>query len=55
MPFDPTVNAEYLHKRFTERVWNSELSALLHMIPEAAADEMVDRLVAGLLTEVGAE
>jgi hypothetical protein len=55
MSFDPACSAEYLRKRFSERIWDSEIAALLHMLPEPAADEMVTRLVEGLLIEMGAE
>jgi hypothetical protein len=47
------ISPEYLRKRFTDRIWDSEIAPLLHMIPEAAADEMVGRLVEGLLIELG--
>ncbi|MEU9560329.1 hypothetical protein [Streptomyces fumanus] len=54
MAIDPACSADYLRKRFAERIWDSEIEALLRMIPEAAADEMVTRLVEGLLVECGA-
>jgi hypothetical protein len=47
------MGAEYLRKRFTERIWDSEIASLLHLLPEATADEMVSRLVEGLLIECG--
>jgi hypothetical protein len=52
---DPCVSAEYLRKRFTERVWESgALSSHLHTLPEDYANAIVDYLVDGLLIEVGA-
>lgn len=52
---DPACSAEYLRKRFAERIWDSEIAAVLRMLPEMAAEEMVSRLVEGLLIECGAE
>jgi len=52
---DPACSTEYLRKRFSERIWDSEVASLLRLLPEPAADEMVSRLVEGLLIECGAE
>lgn len=48
-----TQSAEYLRKRFEERIWESEFSGILNQLPEAVADQMVKNLVEGLLIEVG--
>lgn len=53
--FDPTTNGEYLRTRFSERIWDSELSDTLEQLPEALAEKIVDNLVTGLLIEVGAQ
>lgn len=55
MGADPACSADYLRERFAERIWDSEVASLLRLLPEVAADEMVTRLVEGLLIECGAE
>ncbi len=45
---------EYLEKRFSEAIWESELAPLLlHDMEEADADRVVNALVTRLLVEVG--
>ncbi|MFI8830574.1 hypothetical protein ACIGPN_06050 [Streptomyces afghaniensis] len=53
---DPACSADYLRKRFEERIWEyGPLSEFLHTLSECAADEVVTNLVTGLLIETGAE
>lgn len=54
MEFDPSINGEYLNKRFDEAVWESPLARLLYDLDEDDAQRMVDALVNRLLVEVGA-
>jgi hypothetical protein len=55
MAIDPACSAEYLRKRFGERIWDSPFAEYLYTLTEADADQVVDNLVQGLLIECLAE
>lgn len=49
------LSADYLRKRFSERIWDSPLLRLLDVMDPDQLDPLVDDLVVGLLIEIGAE
>lgn len=55
MSFDPLANAEYLRKRFSERIWDSQLVSFHKHVDPEDLEPIIDALVTGLLTEMGAE
>lgn len=52
---DPACSADYLRKRFSEAIEESEFGWLLGAVPEEQAESMVTELVRRLLLEAGVE
>ena len=52
---DPACSADYLRKRFSERIWDSPILRLLDVMDPDELDPLVDALVEGLLIEMGCD
>lgn len=52
---NPACSADYLRKRFSEAIWESQLTALLDKMDPEDLDAVIDALVERLLTEAGVE